>query len=138
MRLDEIKTNFYKKLEKYPAVDPFNVSVKSENNFVYHATNEENLIDIANSGQIDIHPPYHGTDQSTWPDGSTNPRSYFSKNADAVKYFAPEEGSSVIIRVKKDDSFRIEAGTGDVISEIEIPSCGAEYLGIDGKWHKLK
>lgn len=105
--------------------------------YLYHATNEEAAYDIARSGLKPFRPD-HGTDQSCWPDGKTNPRVYCSPNARAVWAFAPAEGRSVILRFKRSSgNFRNELNTGDVYSEKLVPASVIEILKDDGKWVPL-
>ena len=125
--------------EKPQRVSPATLTqeVGSEPGYVYHATNEERLNEIRDSGKLDIHKPSFGTDQSSWPDGSTNKRSYFSRKANVVWQFAPEDGKPVLIRARETPDFKTES-TGDVYSEKSVPSHKLEYLGEDQNWHSLK
>jgi len=130
---------YYKKLKKIEkAFEPHRPSEKTEteNGYVYHATNEDNARDIAGS-HLKPHRPWHGTDQSTWPDGSTEKRSYWSNKASAVHSFAPAEGKSVILRTKQADHFKPERGTGDVVTTKKVHSNDLEIKHKDGSWHPL-
>ena len=113
-------------------------AVVSSGNHVYHATNEERLYEIAESGDLRTHRPDFGTDQSAWPDGGTEKRAYFSKDAGIVWKFAPEEGRPVVVRVSAGSSvFRRERSTGDLFSRKSIPANLLEYLGSDRAWHPV-
>lgn len=106
--------------------------------YVYHATNEERLQDIANTGALVTHLPDEFTEQDAWPDGSTQPRSYFSADPDTTASFAPEDGRPVLVRVRREAGMRNERGTGDVYSREDIPSDGIEYLAEGGTWAPLR
>lgn len=82
---------------------------------VYHATNLENLYDIANSS-LRPHKPWYGTDQSAWPDGSTKSRIYFTSAASTAYSFAPTEGTPVILRIRGKLPIKTES-TGDLYIE---------------------
>jgi len=110
--------------------------IASEPGYVYHATNEERLGEIAESGKLIPHKPNYGTDQDIWPDGGTEKRSYFGRNAGGVWQFAPEEGKPVVIRTKATGDMKTES-TGDVFSRKAIPAEQLEYLGKDGNWHPV-
>ena len=110
--------------------------VKSDSGYVYHATSADRLDEIISSGKLIPHKPDYGTDQSAWPDRSTEKRSYFSRKADVVWQFSPEEGDPVVIRTKDTPELRTES-TGDVYSRGSIKAENLEYLGDDGNWHSL-
>jgi hypothetical protein len=113
-------------------------AMPSEPGFVYHATNAERVYDIANSGKLLTHKPGAFTDQSTWPDGSTQKRNYFTKSADNTWQFAPEEGQPALLRMKQDaHPIQAERGTGDLYSTKPVPAHAMEYLGDDGAWHSV-
>jgi hypothetical protein len=109
--------------------------INSEEGYAYHATNEERLFDIAQTGKLKTHKAHEFTDQDAWPDGSTEKRSYFSNKANIVWQFAPEEGKPVIIRTKG-EGLKAES-TGDIYSTKPISSKNLEYLGEDDKWHPV-
>lgn len=116
-----------------------NTKVPSEKGYVYHATNADRMEEIAESGKLNIHKPDFGTDQDMWPDGSTEKRNYFTREADSAWHFAPEEGKSVILRMKEDAGIhKTESGTGDVYSKKAIKATDLEYRGEDGQWHPVK
>lgn len=106
-------------------------STPSEPGFIYHATNVYHLYDIAQDGFLKPHKPWFGTEQSTWPDGSTESRSYWSTQANVVYAFAPEERPSVIIRTPWTKIFRRET-TGDVYTTKKIPVNALEVLTESG------
>ena len=111
-------------------------STPTEEGYVYHATNVENAQDIAESGEISIHEPDFGTDQTVWPDGAIEGRAYFSDSAGNVWQFAPEEGKPAILRIKKNAAKFKKESTGDVYSTEAIPSNAVEILTEDG-WKPL-
>ena len=117
----------------------FPSKLKNEEGYLYHASNEENARSIAEEGKIRLHRPSEFTpDQSAWPDGDKGKRAYFSANAANTASFAPEEGSPVLLRVKRGaHSFRRESGTGDYFTSKEVNAGNVEYLGDDKKWHPL-
>jgi hypothetical protein len=122
---------------EYQPLEPHG-DLQSDVNYVYHATNIYGLYDILESGFIDVFPPDHGTDQDEWPDGSTDNRAYFSKNASVVWSFAPEDGQPVIIRVPEaEGSFKKERGTGDMYTTQPVPADKSEYLSKDNNWYPL-
>ena len=112
-------------------------NIPSEQGYVYHATNTENAADIARTG-LKAFRPDHGTDQTSWPDGKTEPRIYASPRADVVWQFAPENGRSCVLRIKTSAAqFRREIGTGDVYCNKSIPATAIEVL-TDSGWVSLK
>ena len=110
--------------------------VKSDTGYVYHATNEERLEDITRSRKLIPHKPSYGTDQNAWPDKGTEERSYFSRKADIVWQFSPEDGKPVLIRTKDTPDLLTEV-TGDVFSRKPISSDKLEYLGEDNQWYPI-
>lgn len=107
--------------------------IKSEPGYLYHASNRYNAFDIASEGIV-THRPSFGTDQSTWPDGSRQKRSYFSRNAGNVWWFAPEDGKPVILRTRDDGKSFWNESTGDVYTTKRIPPERLEILMDDGRW----
>src|SRR5262249_16615913 len=95
--------------------------MESEPGYVYHATNEDNAYGIGESGTLDTHEPWHGTDQNAWPDGSVEPRSYWTENAGTAWHFAPEEGRSVLLRTRHENVPGRES-TGDSFSTDPVPA----------------
>ena len=112
--------------------------LSSEDGYLYHATNIDGAGDIATSGSLRTHKPWHGTDQDAWPDGSKEKRSYWSPKADVVWQFAPDEGKGVVLRVKRDAAAFKREGTGDVYATKPIPAKQLEILDEDGSWKPLK
>jgi len=104
----------------------------SQPGYVYHATNVENLHSIIESGALATHRPDYGTDQDTWPDGSTEKRSYWNRNASVVWAFAPEESPAVILRTRETSRFRQERTTGDTYTREKIAASELEVLTVDG------
>lgn len=112
-----------------PAADPA---------YVYHATNHERLQDIADSGKLKTHKPHEYTDQSTWPDGRTEKRAYFSHDPKISRNFAPEEGRAALLRTKRTPVIRKESGTSDFYSREPIHAKDIDYLHESGDWHPLR
>jgi len=111
----------------------------SEPGYVYHATNDWSAHDIAHAGHLETHSPSHGTNQSTWPDGSTEKRSYWSKQAGLVHSFAPEGGGGpVILRTPHRDHFKTERGTGDIVTTKPVHADHIEIRHENGSWHPIK
>jgi hypothetical protein len=120
-----------------PNFTPPSNSLRSEPGYVYHATNHNNLYEIIHSGHLDVFDPWHGTEQDEWPDGSTEPRSYWSNNIATTQYFVPMDGKAVIIRTKFNPQiFRVETGTKDIYSTQRIPISALEAL-VDNQWTPL-
>jgi|WetSurSiteA1Bulk_404760.scaffolds.fasta_scaffold00048_53 hypothetical protein len=111
-------------------------SLKSEEGYMYHATNLYRANDIA-SGGLKAHPPNLGTDQREWPDGSKEKRSYFSKNLSTVWQFAPEEGPHVVLRVHHTSHPFKRESTGDIYSNKKIHPKHIEILHKNGSWHPI-
>lgn len=114
-----------------------NSHIASEKGYVYHATSGENAQDIAESGRLDVHKPNFGTDQTVWPDGAKEKRSYFTRRADHAYQFAPDNGNPVILRMKEDPSLHKTESTGDVYATKAIKSKNVEFLAEDGRWYPL-
>jgi hypothetical protein len=114
-----------------------NSQIPHQPGYVYHATNLERAHDIAQSGKLDVHKPSYGTDQEVWPDGTTEKRSYFSKNAASVWHFAPEEGKPVILRTVHDPAIHKTESTGDIYATKKVPAERLEILGNDKQWHPI-
>lgn len=106
-----------------------------EPGFVYHATNVERAQDIASSA-LQTHGPSYGTEQSAWPDGSTERRSYWTAGGGRVATsFAPENGKPVLLRTRQDVRFKRES-TGDIYTKKTIAASDLEMLHADG-WKAL-
>lgn len=106
--------------------------------YMYHGTNTDNVDNILSSGKIRVHSPSYGTDQDSWPDGSTNKRSYWSHNEKTVESFYPEHGEPVKLRVKKSlHDFKKERHTGDHYLEKSIPIKHVE-IHHNGDWKPLE
>lgn len=120
-----------------PRPIPPSSSTASERGWLYHATNIDSAYQIAESGSLLTHKPWHGTDQETWPDGSTQKRSYWSPRADVVWSFAPKDGQSVILRTAATKDFRREPFTGDVYTTKKVPASRIEILTDEG-WIALR
>ncbi len=111
-------------------------STASERGWLYHATNVYNARQIAEGGSLKTHSPWHGTDQEAWPDGSTQKRSYWSRRAEVVWAFAPEEGPAVILRTPETDDFHRES-TGDIYTTKKVKASNIEILTDEG-WIPLR
>lgn len=111
---------------------------ETEPGYVYHATNVERAHDIADAGHLNVHRPWHGTDQREWPDGATEKRAYFSRKAHIVHSFAPEEGHSAVLRVRDAaHPFKDARGTGDTYATKKIPAKHIEVRHAEGAWHPI-
>ena len=89
------------------------IKTNPDTRYYFHATNLERAHEIAASGKLVTHKPWEYTDQSTWPDGSTEKRSYFASEPASVMQFAPE-GEPIVLAVPTDAAdFKVERGTGD-------------------------
>lgn len=116
---------------------PLKGAMPSEAGYVYHATNAERAADIIESGKLKTHKPYEFTDQSVWPDNSTEKRNYFTPTAQNTWQFAPEEGAPVLLRVSKTSHpFKTES-TGDIYSTKPVDASNIEALTETG-WQPLK
>lgn len=107
----------------------------SEPGFVYHATNTDRAYDIAREG-LKPHRPWQYTDQSSWPDGGTEGRVYFTPHAGSAWQFAPEEGTSVLLRVPSTVA-KFGDGTGDRFARRAVPTTKIEIMTTDG-WEPLR
>ena len=101
----------------------------------FHATNIENAVEIAKAG-LKPHGPSFGTDQSEWPDGSREKRSYFG-TANNVWQFAPENGTPVVLRVAKNSSAFKRESTGDFYVSKKISPANIEILTVSG-WMPIR
>ena len=95
--------------------------------YVYHATTEDALPSIAGEGLVP-HDPWHGTDQETWPDGSTERRVYFSGNENVVTAFYPEHSRPATLRAPASSvpGLKPERGTGDLVTTRVVPPAALE------------
>src|SRR6266853_6413226 len=50
--------------------------MESHPDYVYHATNADRALQIAEEGKMRLYKPSAFTDQSSWPDGSVEKRNY--------------------------------------------------------------
>ena len=115
-------------------IAPITVEV-DDAKYAYHATSEESLADIAR-GALKTHRASFGTDQGSWPDGSTEKRAYFGK-ASSVWQFAPEHGKPVALRVVRSQvELRMESGTGDFFSRKPVSASKLDVLTSKG-WEPL-
>ena len=112
----------------------FNQNPETHPGYAYHVTSRDNAHDIADHGHMVPHKPSYGTDQSSWPDGSTKKRSYFAPKPSM--HFAPDH-NPVVLRTPHEDHIKPEKGTGDLYTHEKIPSHKLEYHGVDNGWHPL-
>lgn len=105
--------------------------------YAYHATNIENLHDIARAGKLKTFGPSHGTDQSMWPDRSVEKRAYFSATPENSYQFAPEDGQAVVVRTRRDGRIFTES-TGDLFARKPISADALEFLGQDQQWYPIQ
>jgi len=121
-----------------PPIKPLRLEpgLSGEPGYAYHATNLDNLYEIAESGKLRTHAPDFGTDQRAWPDMSIEERAYFSADPKHSYSFAPEDGTPVILRTKRTGEI-FQESTGDLFSRKPIDKKALEYLGDDNKWHPL-
>jgi len=118
-------------------VDPYSETIAADPDYVYHATNIENAHDIAESGRLRVHGPSYGTEQSAWPDGSREKRSYFTRDPQIARSFYPAEGKMALLRFHRMvASFRRES-TGDIYSRDPISAREAEIYVGGGRWRRL-
>jgi hypothetical protein len=107
-----------------------------EDGFVYHATSVDAVFDIQDVGLV-THKPWEGTDQSAWPDGSTEKRSYFSHDPKIADAFTPiDRGPGAVLKIKNDGTFKKESGTGDLFSTKKVQPSSIEVLTKEG-WKPL-
>src|SRR3990167_4047615 len=109
----------------------------SEAGYHYHATNENNAAEIARSG-LKTHKPSYGTDQSVWPDGGVQRRSYLTPRAGVAYQFSSTEGRPVLLRVRNDRGAFRGDGTGDTYVREAIPAKHIEIANADGTWRPLQ
>lgn len=110
---------------------------ESDVKYMYHGTNTDNLEDIITSKKLKTFKPWHGTDQDSWPDGSTKKRSYWTSNQETTASFFPE-GTPVVLRTKAENfPFKQERYTGDYYLEKDIPISKLEVLSDDNTWKPL-
>jgi hypothetical protein len=108
----------------------------SEPGFLYHATNEEALSDIA-AGGLRTHRPWYGTDQRVWPDGGRERRAYFTEQAGFAWQFAPEHGRPALLRARAEKVATRRESTSDPITRSRVKPGVLEVLGADGQWYPL-
>lgn len=106
--------------------------------YLYHATSLDNAFSITETGYLVPNRPWYGTDQTTWPDGSKEKRSYWSKDASVVWQFAPEGSKNVVLRTPINMNIFQRETTGDYITTIKILISDLEILATDNNWYKLE
>ena len=108
--------------------------------YYYHATNVDNALSIAADGKLKVHKPWEYTDQSEWPDGSTEKRVYFSARLATTWDFAPEDGVAVVLRspaAATGAGFKRESVTGDYYITKPAAAKWLEMLDDNGNWVAL-
>lgn len=119
------------------AFDPWRENVPADPGYLYHATTADRLGDIVSSGKLGTYGPSYGTDQDTWPDGSTQRRSYWTHDPAIARSFYPEEGQPSLLRTPRDAAnFRREA-TGDHYLTKPLPTQSLEVYAGQGAWRPL-
>ncbi len=108
-------------------------TLKADPEYVYHATNVENLRDIQTTKLLP-HEPSFGTDQEVWPDGATENRTYFTPFPSTAFYFAPEFGQPALVRVRRDSIKLRPEGTGDLFIKEEVSPQLLEVVTSDSSW----
>ncbi|AYD81838.1 hypothetical protein SEA_ROOTS515_82 [Mycobacterium phage Roots515] len=122
----------------YAAFDPHSETIPGDPDYLYHATHDYNAQDIKDYGHLDVHDPWHGTDQDSWPDGSVDPRSYWTHDPQVARSFYPEGGSPTLLRTKRTNApFQRERGTGDFYSPAPVSADHLEVYHGGGKWGPL-
>jgi proteasome lid subunit RPN8/RPN11 len=110
--------------------------IPADPSYYYHATHLRNARDITESS-LEPHGPSYGTEQDSWPDGSTQDRSYFSPSPSTAWMFAPEGGKPVLLRVSRSSAdFKTESSTGDIYSRKSIDPKHLE-IATDRGWVRL-
>lgn len=118
--------------------DPSRETIPADPNYVYHGTHDFNAQDIADYGHLDVHDPDYGTDQDSWPDGSVEPRSYWTHDPQVARSFYPEGGRPALLRSRRDSGdFRQEKGSGDLYSTSPISADHLEVYSGPGQWTPL-
>lgn len=93
----------------------------NSNDYLYHGTSDLNVQDILRTKKLKVFKPDYGTEQNTWPDGSTKKRSYWTSNLTTVSQFYPDNGKPVVLRTKKTNfPFKQERYTQDYFLEKDI------------------
>ncbi|QZE10425.1 hypothetical protein SEA_SCOOBYDOOBYDOO_74 [Mycobacterium phage ScoobyDoobyDoo] len=124
--------------EVYASFDPYGETIPGDPNYLYHATHDYNAQDIKDYGHLDVHDPWHGTDQDAWPDGSVDPRSYWTHDPQVARSFYPEGGNPTLLRTKRTNApFQRERGTGDFYSPDPVSADHLEVYHGGGKWGPL-
>ena len=118
--------------------DPSRETIPADPQYVYHGTHDYNAQDIADFGHLDVHDPDYGTDQDTWPDGSVEPRSYWTHDPQVARNFYPEGGRPTLLRSPRSSGdFRQERHSGDLYSTSPISADHLEVYSGPGQWTPL-
>ena len=115
----------------------FKEFLSESEDYMYHATNMDNVYDMLDSNKLRTHGPSYGTDQETWPDGSKTKRSYWTHNEKTLEYFYPEHGKPTKLRVKKEHHPFKQESTGDHYLEKDIPLDNIE-IHHEGSWKPIR
>lgn len=129
-----------------------NPEIPSEPGYVYHVTNDDAALEIAEAGTMKPFWPYSKDEGRTvWKDdGTTEPRSYWTNVPSSLTNFVPPSGKPVVIRVRVDpklgelvgprremDRFKFETtGHGDIFTRFAIPTERIEVLTSTG-WQRM-
>jgi hypothetical protein len=104
--------------------------------YVYHATTADRAADIAEEG-LQTHKPWEHTDQSEWPDRTTEKRAYFATSPEKALPFTPE-GKPVMLRMERDPKIHKVESTGDIYTRKKVPPEKLEIQNPDGSWRPIK
>jgi hypothetical protein len=121
---------------RFAPADASRVNIPADAAYMYHGTSHYNALDIADSGTLATHKPSYGTDQSTWPDGSTEKRSYWTHDPQVARNFYPEDGTPTLLRAPRSAIPFKRESTGDHYHNKPIAASHLEYFAGDG-WRKL-
>lgn len=103
---------------------------RGEDGYLYHTTTLEQARSIA-QGSLD---PVN----SAWPDGSFEPRSWWSHNPNTTMHFADGEGKAVLLRTSDRPVYGHDITNPDYrFSNMPIKADSLEYYGSDGQWHPM-
>lgn len=102
--------------------------VPHDPNYLYHGTSQDRLYDILSAGKLGTFRPWHGTEQESWPDGSTDKRSYWGPSPAHVEPFIPDHPPAVVRALHQHVKARAERGTGDFYAAKPVSTRHLEYF----------